>query len=41
VNVERAKAGSAGAVNELYERCAARLLAYITSRTSRGSTADP
>jgi len=35
VNVERAKAGSADAVNELYERCAARLLAYIRLRMGR------
>jgi RNA polymerase sigma-70 factor (ECF subfamily) len=33
--VERAKAGSAGAVNELYERCAGRLLAYIRLRMGR------
>ena len=35
MNVERAKAGSADAVNELYERCAARLLAYIRLRMGR------
>ena len=33
--VERAKGGSAGAVNELYERCAGRLLAYIRLRMGR------
>ena len=33
--VERAKAGSADAINELYERCAGRLLAYIRLRMGR------
>jgi RNA polymerase sigma-70 factor (subfamily 1) len=33
--VERAKAGSADAVNELYERCAGRLLAYIRLKMGR------
>ena len=33
--LERAKAGSADAVNELYERCAGRLLAYIRLRMGR------